>query len=154
MRPRPWFAALAFLIALGAAEARAGGCPNIVGVWNSWASGLFGQGDTTFNSDGTVVHRSGNSGVWKCEGGKIVMTWGIGAPELYTVEDNKIINAAGIVGFSREPGTPSPPAATVAQQERTTPRRKPQLAAPRKPRIPVERKDNTAIERATRALGL
>ncbi len=77
------------------------GCSNIVGTWNSWASGLFGQGDTVFRGDGTATHRSGIPGVWKCEGDKIRMSWGGESAKLFTVSDNKIVNADGGVGFSR-----------------------------------------------------
>lgn len=79
-------------------------CPNIVGLWNSWASGLFGKADTTFISDGTAKHRSGIPGTWKCEGGQLVMTWGSGRVEHFTLSPDrkKIIRSDGAVGFSRD----------------------------------------------------
>ncbi|MBI4275518.1 MAG: hypothetical protein HY659_12555 [Rhizobiales bacterium] len=79
-------------------------CPNIVGVWNSWASGLFGKADTTFGNDGTAKHRSGIPGTWKCESGQLVMTWGSGGVEHFTLSPDrkKIIRSDGAVGFSRD----------------------------------------------------
>ncbi|HXZ16872.1 MAG TPA: hypothetical protein VEH77_13010, partial [Roseiarcus sp.] len=68
--------------------ARGGRCPNIVGTWQSWASLLFGQGDTTFNADGTAIHRSGIAAKWKCRGDRIEMSWGGSPPELFTLEGN------------------------------------------------------------------
>jgi hypothetical protein len=50
-------------------------CPNIVGIWDSWASGLFGKSDTTFNKDGTASHRSGITGKWWCDNGHIWLKW-------------------------------------------------------------------------------
>lgn len=76
-------------------------CPNIVGVWNSWASGLFGQGDTTFKADGTATHRSGIPGVWRCESGKLMISWGGETPKEFKLTDNKLVNPDGGVGFSR-----------------------------------------------------
>jgi hypothetical protein len=50
-------------------------CGNIVGTW-SWSGGLFGADDTTFNADGTAVHKSGITGTWKCRaGGEIYIDW-------------------------------------------------------------------------------
>jgi len=46
MRLNSWLVALALPAAFAASAAHGADCPNIVGTWNSWASGLFGQGDT------------------------------------------------------------------------------------------------------------
>lgn len=80
------------------------GCPNIVGVWNSWASGLFGKSDATFNSDGTSIHRSGIAGKWWCESGQLRMSWGGENPKTFRLSDDRrqiIEIATGAVGFSR-----------------------------------------------------
>lgn len=79
-------------------------CPNIVGVWNSWASGLFGKSDATFNSDGTSIHRSGIAGKWWCEQGQLRMSWGGEAAKTFRLSDDRrqiIEIASGSVGFSR-----------------------------------------------------
>lgn len=83
----------------------AASCPNIIGVWNSWASGLFGKADTTFNNNGTAIHRSGIPGTWKCENGQLTMIWGrSGRVEHFTLSPDrkKIIRSDGAVGFSRD----------------------------------------------------
>lgn len=100
--------------------AQSGGCPNIVGEWHSWASLLFGPGDTTFRSGGTAIHRSGLTATWKCQDGKILMSWGGGAPELFTVEGDKIVNSIGIVAFTRE-AAPSPSSEGAAGPSQTKP---------------------------------
>jgi Caspase domain len=47
-------------------------CPDIVGKWTSWASFLFGSGDTSFKQDGTWIHPiSGDGGKWWCEGDQL-----------------------------------------------------------------------------------
>lgn len=76
-------------------------CPNIVGVWNSWASGIFGKADATFNSDGTALHRSGIAGRWKCEDGKLKISWGGEDEKIFTLSSNRLLSASGMVGFSR-----------------------------------------------------
>ena len=78
-------------------------CPNIVGTWNSWASGLFGQGDTTFSKDGTATHRSGIVGKWFCEGGKLHIEWPDGKPGVVTPSDDgkRLITSDGNVHMSR-----------------------------------------------------
>lgn len=58
-------------------------CPNIVGIWSSWASGLFGRNDTTFKRDGTAFHRSGIPGTWQCDSGRMIIHWSGG--EKHTV---------------------------------------------------------------------
>lgn len=50
-------------------------CPNITGIWSSWASGLFGASDTNFRPNGTATHKSGIEGTWRCEGGQIWLHW-------------------------------------------------------------------------------
>ncbi len=150
MRPKQWFAAFAFVIALGATEARAARttCPNIVGVWNSWASGLFGKGDTTFRSDGTAIHGSGIRGVWKCEGGKIQMSWGGETPKLFTLQGGKLVDPGGIVGFSREGGAQASRSETGAKEERETPSGKQRVAeAPKKNSSPRCREERAGASR-------
>ena len=49
-------------------------CSNIVGVWHSWASAVFGKSDTTFDRNGTWSHRSGQGGKWWCDGGQIILS--------------------------------------------------------------------------------
>jgi hypothetical protein len=80
-------------------------CPNIVGVWDSWASGLFGKSDTTFHNDGRAIHRSGISGKWWCESGRIWLKWNPGeAHEVKLTAGGKkiMVVSNGSVGFSRE----------------------------------------------------
>lgn len=80
-------------------------CPNITGTWNSWASGLFGKADATFNKDGTCVHRSGIKGKWWCESGQLRMAWGGENPKTFRLspDGKRIIHIAdGAVGFSRD----------------------------------------------------
>ena len=55
-------------------------CPNLTGVWSSWASGMFGKSDTTFNADGTCHHRSGFHGRWWCDNGRLHIAWPDGKP--------------------------------------------------------------------------
>jgi hypothetical protein len=78
-------------------------CPNIAGVWSSWASGIFGKGDTTFSADGTGVHRSGFRGRWWCESGQLHIAWPDGKPGVVKISDNgKIITGQdGRVHMSR-----------------------------------------------------
>ena len=64
-------------------------CPNIVGIWNSWASGLFGKSDTTFNGDGTSIHKSGIAGKWWCETGQLRMSWGGETPKTFRLSDDR-----------------------------------------------------------------
>jgi tetratricopeptide (TPR) repeat protein len=141
MRPKLWLITLAFLVAFGPMEAQAArtSCPNIVGVWNSWASGLFGHGDTTFKSDGTAIHGSGIRGTWKCEGGKLQMSWGGSAPEVFTLRDNKLINSSGGVGFSREGAAQASRSESSTQEKREAPAKQ-QVAEPQKPERPKEEK--------------
>lgn len=61
----------------GSRDTKEASCANkIVGLrWSSWASGLFGAGDTTFYSNGTAMHSSGITGMWRCEGKEFVLKW-------------------------------------------------------------------------------
>jgi hypothetical protein len=79
-------------------------CPDIVGAWNSWASGMFGKGDATFNRDGSAVHRSGISGKWWCENGQLHIDWSDGKPGIVRVTANgkQIINRDGGIHASRD----------------------------------------------------
>lgn len=85
-------------------QKKATGCPNIVGAWDSWASGIFGKGDATFNEDGTATHRSGIPGKWWCENGQLHIEWADGRPGLVKVsrDGKKIISAGGGIHASRD----------------------------------------------------
>ena len=117
--------------------ARGGRCPNIVGTWQSWASLLFGQGDTTFNADGTAMHRSGIAATWKCRGDRIEMSWGGASPELFTLEGNQLINSHGVVGFSRLEGQ-APPSASAPEPKRPRARIVKQARLPPSPPAPAK----------------
>jgi len=88
----------------GARKKTASRCPNIVGTWNSWASGLFGRGDTTFSKDGTATHRSGIVGKWFCEKGKLHIEWPDAKPGIVTMSDDgkRLITSDGNVHMSRD----------------------------------------------------
>jgi hypothetical protein len=78
-------------------------CPNIVGTWNSWASGLFGKGDTTFYKDGRAIHSSTIGGWWRCENGNLLISWAGETPGTFKLSGKQIINTkTGSVGFSRD----------------------------------------------------
>jgi hypothetical protein len=82
-----------------------GGCPNIVGTWNSWASAIWGAGDVVFKSDGNAMHNAGIPGKWWCDRGQLFMTWGenkqAGTYRL-SADGKQITNLEnGMVGFSR-----------------------------------------------------
>ena len=79
-------------------------CPNIAGVWDSWSSGLFGKGDTTFNKDGAATHRSGIRGKWWCENGELRIEWSDGkpGPARLSADGKKIFNAQGEIHMSRD----------------------------------------------------
>jgi hypothetical protein len=77
-------------------------CPSIAGTWNSWASGMFGKGDTTFGRDGSATHRSGINGKWWCENGELRMQWAGGVENHTLSADRKTITRSdGAVGFRR-----------------------------------------------------
>ncbi len=83
--------------------ARATRCPNIVGVWSSWASGLIGKNDTTFYANGTGVHRTGIRGRWWCENGQLHIEWPDGRPGVVEVSaDGRTITAGGKLHMRRE----------------------------------------------------
>jgi len=88
----------------GTRKKTASHCPNIVGTWNSWASGLFGSGDTTFSKDGTATHRSGIVGKWFCEKGKLHIEWPDAKPGIVTMSDDgkRLITSDGNVHMSRD----------------------------------------------------
>ena len=71
-------------------------------MWNSWASGLFGKGDTTFRRDGSASHTSTN-GKWWCDKGKLIIQWSGGEPhEVRMHADKKNVSLTnGQVVFSR-----------------------------------------------------
>jgi tetratricopeptide (TPR) repeat protein len=104
----------------GAAAAGDGRCPDIAGDWQSWASFLFGEGDTTIKSDGTLVHRSGMSGVWTCQGDKVLMSWWGETPKTFTLQGNRLVNTAdGVTGYTRtEAQVRATPPATAGVPER------------------------------------
>lgn len=62
------------------AEAKQSRCPNIAGQWSSWASGMFGKGDTAFFPDGSASHKSGYNGKWFCANGQLRIEWSDGKP--------------------------------------------------------------------------
>jgi len=78
-------------------------CPDIAGTWNSWASGLFGKGDTTFSADGSATHRSSIPGKWWCKSGKLFIQWGGESAKQFTLSDDRkrIVGSSGLVGFRR-----------------------------------------------------
>lgn len=78
-------------------------CPNISGLWNSWASGIWGKADTNFSADGTASHRSGFAGKWFCENGQLRIEWSDGAPGAVKLSpDQKRIIGSGGVHMSRD----------------------------------------------------
>jgi uncharacterized caspase-like protein len=79
-------------------------CPNITGVWNSWASGFFGKRDARFESDGTAVYHFGIRGRWWCDKGQLRIEWSDGKPGAVWLspDGKKILNAEGGVHMSRD----------------------------------------------------
>jgi hypothetical protein len=79
-------------------------CPNIAGVWSSWASGFMGKNDTTFGSDGSATHRSGIRGKWWCANGQLHIEWPDGKPGVVRLSDDRrsIISGDGRVHMKRE----------------------------------------------------
>ena len=55
-----------------------GGCGNILGTWTSGWSSLFGAGDVTINQGGGATHKSGITGRWSCNDGKVIIVWSHG----------------------------------------------------------------------------
>jgi hypothetical protein len=86
------------------AQSRAAQCPNITGVWNSWASGLFGKGDATFRVDGSAIHRSGIPGKWWCANGQLRIEWADGKPGAVrlSADGKQILSGSGSVHMSRD----------------------------------------------------
>jgi hypothetical protein len=63
-------------------------CRSIVGTWTSWASRLYGENDTRFNSDGSITHPS-SKGTWSCRDGQYVHQWeSFGKRGPYTLSAN------------------------------------------------------------------
>jgi hypothetical protein len=85
-----------------AARPAAARCPNIAGVWSSWASGVMGKGDTTFGSDGSAFHRAGIRGKWWCEAGQLHIEWPDGRPGLVMLSGNRIVGPDGKVHMTRD----------------------------------------------------
>ncbi len=85
-------------------KSRASRCPNISGVWSSWASGIMGKNDTTFGRDGTASHRSGIRGKWWCADGQLHIEWPDGLPGVVTLSDDRrtIFSRDGGVHMQRE----------------------------------------------------
>jgi hypothetical protein len=83
-------------------------CSKVAGKWDSWASGIFGRSDTTFNEDGTWRHASGIGGKWWCEGGefRIQHSEPGSRVERYRYDGKQIISidpdSSGRATFSRE----------------------------------------------------
>jgi hypothetical protein len=79
-------------------------CRQLTGhTWSSWASGMFGAGDTTFSAGGRAVHRSGITGTWSCSGSKILLQWpGEGMRPMTMSADGKtLLGEEGQTRFSR-----------------------------------------------------
>ena len=79
-------------------------CRSIVGVWTSWAGGIYGGNDTRINSDGTIDHPS-SKGKWSCSGGEYVHVWdafGVRGPYRLSPDGKRLIKIEdGSVSFSR-----------------------------------------------------
>jgi len=84
---------------------KGGRCPNIVGVWNSWASGMWGKGDTTFKSDGSATHSPGGAGKWWCANGQLHIDWGGSGkpgPVRLSADGKKMLGSDGGIHMSRD----------------------------------------------------
>jgi len=79
-------------------------CPNIVGKWSSWASGIFGRNDTSFNKDGSAYHASGIPGKWYCENGQMHIEWSDGKPGVvkFSADGKQMLSSDGSVHMSRD----------------------------------------------------
>jgi hypothetical protein len=79
-------------------------CRSIVGVWTSWAAGIYGRNDTRINPDGTIQHPS-SKGTWSCSGGEYVHVWdafGLRGPYRLSPDGKRLIKIEdGSVSFSR-----------------------------------------------------
>jgi hypothetical protein len=79
-------------------------CRSIVGVWTSWAAGVYGKNDTRINSDGTIQHPT-SKGTWSCSGGEYVHVWntfGVRGPYRLSPDGKRLIKIQdGSVSFSR-----------------------------------------------------
>jgi hypothetical protein len=79
-------------------------CRSIVGVWTSWASGIYGRNDTKINADGTIAHPS-SKGTWSCSAGEYVHVWtafGLRGPYRLSPDGRRLIKIKdGSVSFSR-----------------------------------------------------
>jgi hypothetical protein len=79
-------------------------CRSTVGVWTSWAAGIYGRNDTRINSDGTIKHPS-SKGTWSCSGGEHVHVWdafGVRGPYRLSPDGKRLIKIQdGSVSFSR-----------------------------------------------------
>jgi len=86
------------------AKAPASRCPNIAGVWSSWASGITGKNDTVFGRDGSATHRSGIKGRWWCADGELHIEWPDRRPGVVTLSSDgrTIYSASGRVHMRRE----------------------------------------------------
>jgi hypothetical protein len=86
------------------AKAPASRCPNIAGVWSSWASGIMGKNDTVFGGDGSATHRSGIKGRWWCADGELHIEWPDGRPGVVTLsaDGRTIYSSSGRVHMRRK----------------------------------------------------
>ncbi len=86
------------------AKSPASRCPNIAGVWSSWASGFMGKNDTTFGRDGSATHRSGIRGKWWCADGQLRIEWPDGQPGLVKLSSDgrSIVSDDGRVHMKRD----------------------------------------------------
>lgn len=80
-------------------------CSQLTGAtWSSWASGMFGAGDTTFGGGGKAVHKSGITGTWSCSGSKILLQWPgeTMRPMTMSADGKTLLGEEGQTRFSRK----------------------------------------------------
>ena len=79
-------------------------CRSIVGIWASWASGIYGKKDTKIKADGTIQHPT-SKGTWSCTAGEYIHVWdsfGVRGPYTLSPDGKRLIKIKdGSVSFSR-----------------------------------------------------
>jgi hypothetical protein len=79
-------------------------CRSIVGIWASWASGVYGKQDTRIRADGTITHPT-SKGTWSCTAGEYIHVWdsfGVRGPYSLSPDGKRLIKIKdGTVSFSR-----------------------------------------------------